>query len=861
MLVLVILATPRLFGQWQNNAGFGQYLNTPTNGAMVGTYTVAPPAALTVYGGLSSIPNQNLFQIHSSAQGAGFARWFRNNSANLASNEQMGRIYHNGSPTNLGFNVQQCQQGGSLWLRNWRNRTSTVNGALNGTGVVDGNGLRLMDDVTFNLNGFSSNERRGYVAVGHTGTMDGQGGGSSSLPWTRLHLVHANNLTSTDPGANYVTPSAWNRNLGYRPWMRNGMMVSGNLDQMFIGHKYGYAGANPQGNEIVDASDAVLQWADTLVSPAARDNMRFIFTSSPDNVNNPTTGARSLEGLELMRLHPADSSGSIVPYVGLGDFYRLGVIGATDPLPTERLDIANGRMRHRQLPNDPEMTGADKVVVVNGNGLIGWRTYPTGGGAADCDWSVPTGATGNHVSTAYAANTADCPDQAEAVGIGVNLTNANPPLAKLQVETDDFSTGMRLVASQSSTTSTGLQLIASGGATTNQGIQVTAIANGTSTNWGLKTTLSGSTVNLRGVASETTGASYQAIAGYFSSADQSNYAYGIKAEALNGSSESKGVEGRSTGTGVGNYGLHGLTTGSGVRNFGGAGSSYSNGTSNFGLYGCSSCDNVWNTGHFAVYGEDEEDGHWAGYFQGDLMITGDGFVNNGIVITSDAQVKENVQDIPLGLASEVVAQLQPRTYTFSPAYAYLGFTDVQQAGLIAQEVEAILPHLVVPMTQPAQVDSTGAVVHPAVDLKGVNYTGIIPYLIANEQALLARLAAMEQQLALCCASDGGTLPPGAGRSPSGGAGMEMDLRTERLQIIPNPVAPSTTLRYYVPRAGRVRLELSAEDGRALENLLEMRAVEGEQQYTWDTSRLSAGVYLVALVVDEQVVVKRAVKVD
>ena len=138
--------------------------------------------------------------------------------------------------------------------------------------------------------------------------------------------------------------------------------------------------------------------------------------------------------------------------------------------------------------------------------------------------------------------------------------------------------------------------------------------------------------------------------------------------------------------------------------------------------------------------------------------------------------------------------------------------------------------------------------------------GLIPYLIAGIQELQEQNQQFQAQLAQCCATDGRSAEPG-GQVGHGAAIAAVDLRTERLQIIPNPVAPSTTLRYYVPRAGRVRLELSAEDGRSLETLLERRAVEGEQQYTWDTSRLSAGVYLVALVVDEQVVVKRAVKVD
>lgn len=252
-------------------------------------------------------------------------------------------------------------------------------------------------------------------------------------------------------------------------------------------------------------------------------------------------------------------------------------------------------------------------------------------------------------------------------------------------------------------------------------------------------------------------------------------------------------------------------------------------------------------------------GSFAGYFSGNVEITGTGTIPGGLWIPSDEQLKTNV--LALDGALDVIAQLDPSTYEYVPEAAPgMQLPQGTQAGLLAQELEQVLPTLVHPFTQPAEIDSSGNVMHPAFDYKGINYVGLIPYLIAGIQELQEQNQQFQAQLAQCCATDGRSAEPG-GQVGHGAAIAAVDLRTERLQIIPNPVAPSTTLRYYVPRAGRVRLELSDADGRALETLLEMRAVEGEQQYTWDTSRLSAGVYLVALMVDEQVVVKRAVKVD
>ncbi len=229
--------------------------------------------------------------------------------------------------------------------------------------------------------------------------------------------------------------------------MRNGMTISGNRDQMYVGHKYRYTGSNPQGNETADASDPVVQWADTLTPPAgvARDNMRFIFTTSPDQVGLPATGARSIEGLELMRLHPADSAGQIVPRIGLGDYYRQGVLGGVDPLPSERFDILNGRMRHRQLPTDAEMTAASKAMVVDANGIVGWRPYNTLGTDCKWDWDPPTG----RIYTAWLGDGTNgtCPEEDWRIGIGTVVLPAKlnvkgrSPFTSGAITGDYFITG------------------------------------------------------------------------------------------------------------------------------------------------------------------------------------------------------------------------------------------------------------------------------------------------------------------------------------------------------------------------------------------------------------------------------------
>ena len=102
------------------------------------------------------------------------------------------------------------------------------------------------------------------------------------------------------------------------------------------------------------------------------------------------------------------------------------------------------------------------------------------------------------------------------------------------------------------------------------------------------------------------------------------------------------------------------------------------------------------------------------------------------------------------------------------------------------------------------------------------------------------------------------MAPGGNHTPA--TNSNVDLRDERLMIIPNPFSDHTTLRYYVPQQGKVSLQVSASDGRLLSTLREEQADAGEFSYEWNTTSLAAGTYFCALLVDGNVVVKKAVKV-
>ena len=126
-----------------------------------------------------------------------------------------------------------------------------------------------------------------------------------------------------------------------------------------------------------------------------------------------------------------------------------------------------------------------------------------------------------------------------------------------------------------------------------------------------------------------------------------------------------------------------------------------------------------------------------------------------------------------------------------------------------------------------QFDSSGVQIAPARTLKAVNYTGLIPYLVAAMQEQNTRIDQLQQQLAQCC-NDGAI----GGHSMQQGAGSSEGTMDTDLRIVPNPVAANTQLRYTVGTPGRVRLEVTDNSGRVIEVLEEATRNAGSFTYDW-----------------------------
>ncbi len=124
------------------------------------------------------------------------------------------------------------------------NPTTSFLGTINGVPInFRTNNLlrmRLNHTLSNSINGFPAAPRNGFLGL--AGRPDFWTAGGSVGPFSRLHL-------SDDVGTN--TALIYAQQIGYRPWMRNGITFTTNSDQMYIGHKV---------ESGTDQTSAVIQW-------------------------------------------------------------------------------------------------------------------------------------------------------------------------------------------------------------------------------------------------------------------------------------------------------------------------------------------------------------------------------------------------------------------------------------------------------------------------------------------------------------------------------------------------------------------------------------------------------------------------
>ncbi|OLY91784.1 hypothetical protein BUE76_07645 [Cnuella takakiae] len=264
-----------------------------------------------------------------------------------------------------------------------------------------------------------------------------------------------------------------------------------------------------------------------------------------------------------------------------------------------------------------------------------------------------------------------------------------------------------------------------------------------------------------------------------------------------------------------------------------------------------------------IFGTTESDTAFAGYFSGKV------FSSNGYFSASDKNLKKNIKNLPEGL--DIINKLEPKSYEFrnDGAMAQMNLPKGKHFGLLAQDVEKVLPTLVHtsefdPMftLAPASYDSTGknAVLPPVtgsqekIAYKAINYTELIPVLVKGMQEqqsqieeqgkqtenLMRQVAEQQKQIEDLKAIV---------NKLSGISTTSASLSSAKLgNPIPNPSKSSTVISYNVPEGSRSVFLLVTDMKGALIKQVKLNA-KGSSQINLNTTALAAGTYTYNLIVD------------
>lgn len=320
---------------------------------------------------------------------------------------------------------------------------------------------------------------------------------------------------------------------------------------------------------------------------------------------------------------------------------------------------------------------------------------------------------------------------------------------------------------------------------------------------------------------------------------------GVNVEVINGSN-----------VGSTNFGVNAFVRNPGVVNYGGffsAGSA----SQNIGVYGDAG-------GSITGLPASPTQANLAGFFNGDVYIS-------GAFGPSDINLKDNIDTITDALS--IIKQLKPKSFDYKHnSYPSMHLPFGKQYGLIAQEVETIIPELVSNNTQPAKLDSVGNVIVPSVNFKGLEYQQLIPFLIkaiqeqqtkidslttklnSKDSIQDARLTALENAIAACCSNASVRSNNNTNQTTLNQLDVELSDKDAIVlnQNVPNPFAEQTTITYNVPASvGKAQIIFFNNLGQVIQTVdIKTR---GKGKVNVFASDLSSGLYNYTLVADGKVI--------
>ncbi len=269
-----------------------------------------------------------------------------------------------------------------------------------------------------------------------------------------------------------------------------------------------------------------------------------------------------------------------------------------------------------------------------------------------------------------------------------------------------------------------------------------------------------------------------------------------------------------------------------------------------------------------------------------LDVNGTAHCTSGLW-SSDQQFKTDIDSIQNALA--IIKQLKPKTYYFDTTNVWgLNFPSAKQHGFVAQDLEQVLPEIVATSSKPAEVDSSGNVVHPALTYKSVYYLELIAFLtkgiqeqqqkidslqskannqdsinsalqnqiITNNTMFQNQLNELQSSINKCCSSTRSMHIGSTDTQSQPAQQMNVKLRDVQSlvlqQNVPNPFKEQTTINYTLPETYmNAQLLFYNSQGKLIQTV-ELTG-NGNGQLNVFADDLSMGIYTYTLVIDGKII--------
>jgi len=338
------------------------------------------------------------------------------------------------------------------------------------------------------------------------------------------------------------------------------------------------------------------------------------------------------------------------------------------------------------------------------------------------------------------------------------------------------------------------------------------------------------------------------VNGYMAFGAKSGSGIGMLIENTSTSNTSPAVYGWNSGPG---YGVYGYTAGgSGSDPFYPSGVYGYNGSYGYGTGGyCNNGSGVfgYSANYVGVWGSTGNSSSYAGYFAGNVYTTGS-------YTSSDQKLKQNIKDV--SSAMDIINQLKPKSYDFRQDgnYKLMNLPQGTHYGLIAQDVEKVLPTLVKDSKfetalakAPGKIGADGKMEgatggkSETIDFKALNYTELIPIMIKGMQEMQNKITELENTITSLKSGNASAASVSAADIKTGNVNAYLK------QNAPNPFTQNSSIQYYLPEsAHNAQLIVYAMDGRQVKSFV---LNNGVNQVTINAGTLSAGQYMYSLVVD------------